>query len=124
MAASLVGSLALGAAAILGIAMRRGQPELDGVIGATAFPVVLYVMMIAYQGVRLGRSTHIVDMADETTRAAYTALSNTAVGVFLVAGGIFGALAARFGDAAVLLLFSLMCLAALTTAAGLDEVQR
>ena len=43
-----------------------------------------------HQGVRLGRTTHVVDMADEDSRAAYTALSNTIIGVVLLAGGIFG----------------------------------
>ncbi|MEL6956066.1 MAG: MFS transporter, partial [Pseudomonadota bacterium] len=43
-------------------------------------PALLFVLMISYQGVRLGRSTHLVDMATEDTRAAYTALSNTVIG--------------------------------------------
>jgi hypothetical protein len=81
-------------------------------------------MMIAYQGVRLGRATHIVDMADEDTRAAYTALSNTIIGVLLVGGGIFGALAARFGEGVVLVCFALMCVAAAVAARGLEEVQQ
>jgi len=123
MIAALVGAAALAAAAVLGAAARAGGTEGEVVTGV-AFPFVLYVMMIAYQGVRLGRSTHVVDMADEQTRAAYTALSNTAIGVFLAGGGVFGMLATRFGEAAVLCVFALMCLAAAFTASGLAEVQQ
>ena len=71
----------------------------------------------------MGRSTHLVDMADADTRAAYTALSNTIVGVLLIAGGIFGIVAAVAGEATVLALFSVMCLGAALTALGLEEVQ-
>lgn len=122
--AALVGAASLVGAALLGLAARNGllPPGQAGV--ELAFPLVLYVMMIAYQGVRLGRSTHIVDMADESTRAAYTALSNTIIGVLLVGGGIFGALAARYGEVVVLSCFALMCVAAALTARGLEEVQQ
>jgi hypothetical protein len=122
--AALVGAAALAGAALLGVAARNGWLP-DGSTGAEiAFPLILYVLMIAYQGVRLGRSTHIVDMADEGTRAAYTALSNTIIGVVLVGGGIFGALAARLGEGAVLICFALMCVAAALIARGLEEVQQ
>jgi MFS family permease len=121
--AALLGALALGVAGGLGFAARAGALARGPMGSGLAFPVVLYAMMIAYQGVRLGRATHIVDMADESTRAAYTALSNTVIGVLLIGGGIFGALAAQFGEILVLLVFALMCLAAAAIATGLDEVQ-
>jgi hypothetical protein len=122
--AALVGAASLGGAALLGVAARNGWLPAGPTGAGTAFPLVLYVMMIAYQGVRLGRATHIVDMADEDTRAAYTALSNTIIGVLLVGGGIFGALAARFGEGVVLVCFALMCVAAAVAARGLEEVQQ
>lgn len=49
-------------------------------------PAIHFFLMISYQGVRLGRSTHIVDMADPETRAAYTALSNSIIGIVLLGG--------------------------------------
>lgn len=87
-------------------------------------PVLLFVLMIAHQGVRLGRATHVVDMADEDTRAAYTALSNTLIGVLLLAGSAFGAVAQVYGEAALLAIFAVMCLAAAVAALGLEEVQQ
>jgi hypothetical protein len=86
-------------------------------------PVALFGLMIAYQGVRIGRSTHLVDMADEGDRAPYTALSNTIVGlVLLVAGGLFAAVGAA-SVPLVIALFAVMCWGAAGLAAGLKEVQ-
>jgi len=65
-------------------------------------PATMFVLMIAHQGVRLGRSVHIVDMADVGNRATYTALSNSVVGVVLLAGGVFGVIAQWLGIGAVL----------------------
>jgi O-antigen/teichoic acid export membrane protein len=79
--------------------------------------------MVAYQGVRIGRSTHVVDMASAEDRAAYVAISNTAVGVLLLVGSAFGWIAQAAGEAAVLALFAGMCVGAAVLAHGLDEVQ-
>ena len=88
-----------------------------------AMAAALFLLMIAYKGVRLGRSTHIVDMAPADNRAAYTALSNTIVGVLLVLGGIFGVMASLFGNIAVIGIFAVMSLSAAAMALTLDEVQ-
>lgn len=86
-------------------------------------PVLLFAIMIAYRGVRLGRSTHLTDMATAETRAAYTALSNTIIGVVLFAGGVFSLVAGVFGVSVVLIAMALMCAAAIPAAFGLNEVQ-
>lgn len=62
----------------------------------------VFVLSIAHQGVRQGRSTYIVDLGTEETRAAYTAVSNTAIGVLLLlAGAATGLVYQLFGDAIV-----------------------
>ena len=86
-------------------------------------PAVLFVLMIAYHGVRLGRSTHLVDMANADNRAAYTALSNTIIGLILLTGVGFSAIAQAFGNVAVLAVMAVMCLFAGLLALGLKEVQ-
>ena len=88
-----------------------------------ALPSVIFVLMISYQGVRLGRSTHLVDMATPETRAAYTALSNTIIGGVLILGGGFSLIAASAGLAAVIGLLALMSALAALFAFGLEEVQ-
>ena len=91
---------------------------------AYGMAVVLFILMIAYKGVRLGRSTHIVDMGSEGTRAAYTALSNTVVGGLLVLAAGFGAVASLAGTWVVIALFAVMCAGAAMVARGLEEVQQ
>lgn len=114
---ALVGALVLAATAIVALV-------LPGLLQSFAvLPGLLFVLMVAYQGVRLGRSTHLVDMATEETRAAYTALSNTMVGALLLAGSLFGVLAHLAGTVAVIALFSVMCAVAAVVARGLDPVQ-
>lgn len=113
----LVAAVPLAITAGLGLAV----PDVLALPGL--LPALLMVLMIAYQGVRLGRSTHVVDMADAEQRAAYTALSNTIVGLLLLAASGFGVLASAAGEAVVLGAFALMCLLAAALAAGLEEVQ-
>jgi hypothetical protein len=86
-------------------------------------PVMLFVLVVAHQGVRLGRSVHIIDMADLDKRATYTALSNSVVGVVLLAGGVFGVIAYWLGIGMVLALFTLMAVLAMAAASRLEEVQ-
>ncbi|MEM5517902.1 MFS transporter [Henriciella sp. AS95] len=88
-----------------------------------ALPLVIFALMIAYQGVRLGRSTHLVDMANEDTRAAYTALSNTIIGVLLLAGSVFSLIAELAGLQTVIVVLAVMSALAIPVAISLDEVQ-
>ena len=90
---------------------------------AWLLPVLLFGLMVAYEGVRLGRSTHLVDMADAEKRAAYTALSNTVIGVLLLLGGLFSVVASLFGELVVLSLFAAMSFAAMLSAYKLQEAQ-
>lgn len=112
---------ALAAALSLGLTVALSRAGLLAEIWA--LPAVLFALMVAYQGVRLGRSTHLVDMASEDTRAAYTALSNTVIGTLLLAGGAFGLMAEAMGEEAVLALFAALSLAAVPAALSLEEVQ-
>lgn len=98
--------------------------EYAGISGLTGvIPVMLFGLMIAYHGVRQGRSTHLVDMATPQNRASYTALSNTIVGLVLLGGGALFAALAAFSVALVIGLFAVMCFAAAMIATGLDNVQ-
>ncbi len=111
-----VGAAALGAAVVL---------DLVGLIETFwALPLVLFVLMIAYHGVRQGRSTYLVDMAPPDARAAYTAVSNTVIGLILLLSGAFGGLASLLGVEVTLVAFAVMSLAAALVATGLDEVER
>ncbi|MGO4911142.1 MFS transporter [Leeuwenhoekiella sp. W20_SRS_FM14] len=53
------------------------------------YPVAFFILGIAHQGVRLGRKTYIVDMAEGNRRTDYVAVSNTLIGfILLITGGI------------------------------------
>ena len=57
------------------------------------YAAVLFVLGIAHAGVRIGRKTHVVDLASGDRKAEYVALSNTIIGVLLlVAGALISAL--------------------------------
>ncbi|MCC7326187.1 MAG: hypothetical protein IT521_05220 [Burkholderiales bacterium] len=117
MLAAALAALANAVAAFLALVIPKALEE------ASLLPALLFVLMIAHQGVRLGRSVHVVDMADRDSRATYTALSNSTVGLILLAGGIFGVIAQWLGIGAVLAIFTLMAALAIRTAARLDDVQ-
>ncbi|HIG21282.1 MAG TPA: MFS transporter [Henriciella marina] len=87
-------------------------------------PAVIFALMLAYQGVRLGRSTHLVDMATQDTRAAYTALSNTIIGLLLAAGGAFSLLAEYAGVSVVIGVLAAMSALSVLAGLGLEEVQQ
>lgn len=117
MYAAALATLTNGTAAVMALAM----PE--QLAFAPVLPVLLFVLTVAHQGVRLGRSVHVVDMADLSNRATYTALSNSVVGLILLAGGVFGFVAQWFGLGTVLAIFALMGALAIPIAARLKEVQ-
>ncbi len=78
------GIAALALAAMVGL-------SLAGLAGQVwAAPLVLFVLMLAYHGVRQGRSTYLVDMAPKDRRAGYAATANLSIGLILLATGLFG----------------------------------
>ena len=111
---------AAGAAALAATSVSGGL----GYLGAAwVLPALLLVLMVAYQGVRLGRSTHLVDMADEDTRAIYTAVSNTIIGIVLIAGSLFGVAVSLVGEIPVLAAMAALCAIGAFFAWQLEEVQ-
>lgn len=116
----LAGSLAALALFLTGLA----GAALDGLGGASGAGLAIFVAQIAYEGVRAGRKLHLTDMAEDDFRARYTALSNTLIGLALMAGGLFGLAADRFGPAALLMVFAVISLTGAVIASRLDEVQK
>lgn len=115
-AAALGGAVSLGCAAALDAAGLLSRPGL--------LPAVLFVLMVSYHGVRIGRTTHLVDMAPKDLRSAYAALSNTLIGLLVVAGGALSALAGITGPRAAILLLAACAFAAFMAARRLNEVQK
>jgi len=88
-----------------------------------SFAALFFLTAVAHAGARLGRKTYLVDLADERTRAAYVAVSNSVIGLLLLAGSAFGAVAELLGTPGVILVLALLALAAAASAVRLPEVE-
>jgi len=89
-------TMALGSvlAGVLGVAVLAALTLVPGLGASNVFyATVLFVLGIAHAGVRIGRKTHVVDLAGGDRKAEYVALSNTIIGVLLLfMGGLTSAL--------------------------------
>ncbi|MDZ7661703.1 MFS transporter [Thiohalophilus sp.] len=81
-------------------------------------------LSVFHGGVRLGRKVYLVDMATADTRAIYVALSNTLIGIAMLAGGVIGVLADVLDVQTVILLLAFLSLLAAIWALGLPEVTK
>jgi len=113
----IVAAIALAGAAALSLTDFSGNLRLAIYVG------LLFMLLIAYEGVRMGRSVHVVDMANDETRADYSAATNTLMGVVLIAASGFGWVAEAFGAPVLLAVFAVMSVGAAVTALTLKEVQ-
>jgi hypothetical protein len=73
---------------------------------------VFLILNVMHGGVRLGRKVYLVDMANSGNRAAYVAVSNTVIGVLMLAGGGVGLIGDWLGEAATVLMLGLVSLLA------------
>jgi MFS family permease len=95
-------------------------PVLGGAVGF--YPMVYFVLMVAHSGVRLGRKTYVVDLAQGNRRTDYVAVSNTVIGVILLVLGSLGALAQAFSVPIVVLVLSMLGLFGAALSRWLPEV--
>jgi sugar phosphate permease len=57
---------------------------------------LFFLVSVFHGGARLGRKTYLVDMANQENRSTYVAVSNTLIGILMLASGAIGALADIF----------------------------
>ncbi|MEB8433195.1 hypothetical protein OO007_13230 [Cocleimonas sp. KMM 6892] len=86
--------------------------EWDLVTHEIGFAIIFLLLNVMHGGVRLGRKVYLMDMATGENRAAYVAVSNTIIGVMMLAGGLIGLVGDKFGAAATLLILGLLSLLA------------
>jgi MFS family permease len=86
-------------------------------------PGCYFLLSIAHQGVRIGRKTYVVNLGKGNQRTAYVAVSNSLIGVILLALGFTGALASFIGLSTLILLLSLMGGAGMVMAHRLPDVE-
>lgn len=94
----------------------------DWLTGYASGFALLFMASVAHDGVRVGRKTYLVDMATLDNRAEYTAVSNTVMGLFLLAGAGLGLVDAWLGVDAVLGLLLVFALLAIGRSLTLQSV--
>lgn len=115
----VAGALLAGLVGILTWALVQTDAALLPDLG---FAALFLLLGIAHAGVRLGRKVYLVDMATSETRASMVAVSNTVIGVAMLAGGLVGLLGDLYGTALVVLVLGLASMAAALLAYRLREV--
>ncbi|MFT7328148.1 MAG: hypothetical protein ACI870_000327 [Crocinitomicaceae bacterium] len=86
------------------------------------YPVILFILNIAHDGIRLGRKTYILDIAEGETRTQYVATSNTVIGMLLLVIGFFTAWLGSVSLVSAIAVLTLMVLAGIWVSSGLREV--
>lgn len=111
------------AAAVLGVGVfLLVQGDFSLVAQPWLHGIFFLCLSVAHSGVRLGRKVYLVDMATVETRASYVAISNTLIGIVMLAAGVVGVIGDLFDIHSVILLLGLVSLWASIYALRLTEV--
>lgn len=84
-------------------------------------PLCYFLLTVAHQGVRLGRKTYLVDMAEGNKRTDYVSVSNTVIGVILLLLGSVGLLNSFLTTAELIFFYSILGLVGAISAWFLEE---
>ena len=86
------------------------------------FALLFLLISVFHSGLRLGRKIYLVDMATQSTRSAYVAVSNTVIGAAMLLGGAVGILADLFSTSAVIALLGVISLLASIYIARMPDI--
>lgn len=111
------GAWALGGVAVAG----SGWLGVDA--AGWAWAGMFCALSLAHTGIRVGRKTYLVDSAPAQERAAYVAVSNTIIGVVVLAAGSIGVLGDILSARAVIAVFAALGLAGAALSLSLREVE-
>jgi MFS family permease len=92
--------------------------------GAVLFIACYFLLTLMHTGVRVGRKTYVVDMAEGDQRTTYVAVSNSAMGLILLIVGGISSLLAILGVVWALVFLAAMGLVGVVAGARLPEVSR
>ncbi len=113
--AGVLGAAAMGAAMV---ASLLGQAQAPWVMSG-----ILFVLMVAYHGVRQARSTYLVDISPEDRRSVNAAVANVAIGLILLGAGALGGALTWVGPLGALAGFAAMAMAGGLAALTLRDVK-
>ncbi|WP_405372045.1 MULTISPECIES: MFS transporter [unclassified Microbacterium] len=117
---------AAASAVIIAVVAATSLPGFSGSsAGGTIFFIGAYfALTLIHTGVRVGRKTYVVDMAEGDLRTTYVAVSNTAMGVILLVIGGISSLIALAGASWALLFLAVMGFVGVIASRGLRDVSR
>nr|WHW29803.1 putative MFS transporter [uncultured bacterium] len=91
---------------------------------AWIYVLTFFCLAVVHNGVRLGRKTYVVDMAEGNKRTDYVATSNTLIGGVLLLSGAIGFLTVVLDAGMMVLILALAALLAAVVASRLPDVSR
>jgi len=111
---------------VIVIVVLAAIPDLlgEGLLTNTIFIIVYLALTLMHTGVRVGRKTYLVDMAEGDQRTTYTAVSNTVLGIVLLIVGGISSLLATWHIFAALLFLAATGLAGVFAGSRLPEVSK
>ena len=101
-------------------ALRSLLPALKGSVWLYAGS--FFLLALVHTGVRVGRKTYVIDMAEPEQVTDYVAVSNTVMGVLLLVTGAVNAALALLGTEVALLFLALLGIAGFFVARSMPEV--
>lgn len=88
------------------------------------YPVTYLLLALIHTGVRVARKTYVVDMAEGDQRTEYVAVSNTAMGLILLAAGALSGGLALLGREVALIFLAVLGLAGVVVSRTLPNVSK
>ncbi|WP_271799782.1 MFS transporter [Dietzia maris] len=122
----MAGAATAASAVAVALVLAVSVPGFDGgsALGVTVFVGAYFLLTLLHSGVRVGRKTYVVDVAEGDLRTTYVAVGNTAMGIILlVVGGISSALAVR-GVQWALVFLAVLGVVGAVSAVTMPEVSR
>ncbi len=122
----MAGADTAASAVAVALVLAVSIPGFDGgsALGATVFVGAYFLLTLLHSGVRVGRKTYVVDVAEGDLRTTYVAVGNTAMGVILlVVGGMSSALAV-LGVQWALVFLAVLGVVGAVSAVTMPEVSR
>lgn len=90
---------------------------------AWIYPVAFFILGIAHSGVRMGRKTYVLDLGGGERRTDYVAVSNSVIGVVLLAVGLATAILSLLSPVLVIVVLAVFGLAGALLTWSLPEVE-
>lgn len=107
---------------VLTIATQLFSVQLS-INGSWIFALLFFILAIAHTGVRIGRSTYLVNMAKGDKRTRYVSISNSLIGALLLVVGAVAGILSVLGIIWALIFFALLGVVALISLKKLPEME-